>query len=220
MTDPSAAAPPEVPSPLQVASWERLGVLPADKVPLWGAYWIAAGRDGEALIYLAGLHEDDPREVHDALPRALRDCGVEMPGPGAGAAAAAFTDAARLEVNGLEVELSQGERLQYDRAVAAGRDISAPVEVTYFFGLGLPGARPVATEEALSALASRKPELAHVTDRLPSDSSSRVPSRPSRKRGREQGNGRRRSSNISVANENPGSQRPQLRATPGHVQPL
>ena len=126
MNDPSAPAPPEVPSPVQVASWERQGVLPADKVPLWAAYWIAAGHDGEALIYLAGLHGDDPGEVHDALPEALRDCGVEMPDPGTGAAVVAFTELARLEVNGLEVELSPGERLQYDRAVLAGRDVSAP----------------------------------------------------------------------------------------------
>jgi hypothetical protein len=152
MNDPSGLAPPEVPSPAQVASWERRGVLPADKVPLWAAYWIAAGHDGQALIYLAGLHGDDPREVHDALPQALRDCGVELPDPGTGAAAAAFTDLARREVNGLEVELSPGERLQYDRAVLAGRDISAPVKVTYFFGLGSPGDRPDATEEALSAM--------------------------------------------------------------------
>ena len=152
MNDPSGPAPPEVPSPAQVASWERQGVLPTEKVPLWAAYWIAAGHDGEALIYLAGLHGDDPAEVHDALPEALRDCGVELPDPGAGAAAVAFTDLARREVSGLEVELSPGERLQYDRAVLAGRDISAPVEVTYFFGLGSPGDPPVATEEALSAM--------------------------------------------------------------------
>jgi Regulator of ribonuclease activity B len=152
MNDPSAAVPPEVPSAAQVASWERLGVLPTEKVPLWAAYWIAGGHDGEALKYLAGLHGDDPAEVHDALPEALRDCGVEMADPAAGAAAVAFTDLARLEVSGLQVELSPGERLQYDRAVLAGRDISAPVEVTYFFGLGSPGDYPVATEEALSAM--------------------------------------------------------------------
>ena len=127
-------------------------------VSLWAAYWIAAGHDGEALIYLAGLHGDDPAEVHDALPEALRDCGVEMPDPGTGAAVVAFTELARLEVNGLEVELSPGERLQYDRAVLAGRDISAPVEVTYFFGLESPGDRPDATEEALSAMG-----ITHVT---------------------------------------------------------
>jgi hypothetical protein len=44
---------------------ERRGVLPTEKVPLRAAYWIAAGHDGEALIYLAGLHGDDPREDHD-----------------------------------------------------------------------------------------------------------------------------------------------------------
>lgn len=49
------------------------------------------------------------------------------------------------------VEFSPGERLQYDRAAAAGRDISAPVGVTYFFSLESPGSRPDATEEALSA---------------------------------------------------------------------
>jgi Regulator of ribonuclease activity B len=52
----------------------------------------------------------------------------------------------------MAVKLSPGERLQYDRAVAAGRDISAPVRVTYFFGLESPGSRPDATEEALSAM--------------------------------------------------------------------
>lgn len=52
----------------------------------------------------------------------------------------------------MAVDFSPGERLQYDRAVAAGRDISAPVRVTYFFGLESPGSRPNATEEALSAI--------------------------------------------------------------------
>ena len=79
MTETSASAPSKVPSPVLVASWERLGLLPADRVPLWAAYWIAGGHDGEALIHLAGLHGDDSREVHDALPGALMDCGVEMP---------------------------------------------------------------------------------------------------------------------------------------------
>jgi hypothetical protein len=52
----------------------------------------------------------------------------------------------------MEVEFSPGERLQYARAVAAGRDISAPVGVTHFFSLGSPGSRPDATEDALSAM--------------------------------------------------------------------
>lgn len=52
----------------------------------------------------------------------------------------------------MEVEFSPSERLQYDRAVVAGRDISAPVRVTHFFGLASPGSRPDAAEEALSAM--------------------------------------------------------------------
>jgi hypothetical protein len=52
----------------------------------------------------------------------------------------------------MEVEFSPGERIQRDRAVAADRDISAPVGVTHFFGLESPGPRPNATEEALSAM--------------------------------------------------------------------
>jgi hypothetical protein len=100
MSDLSAAS-SEVPSPLLVASWERLGLLPADRVPLWAAHWIASGHDGEALVYLAGLHGDDPREVHDVLREALVDCGAEMPGSDVAVATVAFTHVARLHVNGL-----------------------------------------------------------------------------------------------------------------------
>lgn len=101
VSDSSASAVPEIPSPLLVASWERLGLLPTDRVPLWAAYWIVGGHDGPALVYLAGLHGDDPREVHDALPEALLDCGVEMPDSDVAAANVAFTHAARLHVDGL-----------------------------------------------------------------------------------------------------------------------
>jgi len=52
----------------------------------------------------------------------------------------------------MELGLSHGERLQRERAVLAGRDISAPVKVTYFFGPASRGYRPDATEEALSAM--------------------------------------------------------------------
>ena len=52
----------------------------------------------------------------------------------------------------MEVGFSPSERRQYDRAVAAGRDISAPVRVTHFFGLESPSLRPDVTEEALSAM--------------------------------------------------------------------
>jgi hypothetical protein len=123
--------------------------LPIEKVPLWAAYWIADGHDGEALIYLAGLRGDVPGEVHDVLPAALRDCGVELPPD---PATIVFTDVALLEADGLEVELSPGERLQYERAVLAGRDISAPVKVTYIFSLVSPGEYPSATVGGLSAM--------------------------------------------------------------------
>ena len=101
MCDSPAPASPEVPSPLLGASWERLGLLPTEQVPLWAAYWIAGGHDGPALAYLAGLDGDDPREVHDALPEALMDCGVKMPDSDAAAANVVFTHAARLYADGL-----------------------------------------------------------------------------------------------------------------------
>jgi hypothetical protein len=101
MSDSPASASPEVPSPLLVASWERLGLLPTEQVPLWASYWIVGGHDGPALAYLAGLHGDDPREVHDALPEALMDCGVEMPDSDVAVADVAFTHAARLYADGL-----------------------------------------------------------------------------------------------------------------------
>jgi hypothetical protein len=101
VSESSTSAVPEVPPPLLVASWEWLGLLPTDRVPLWAAHWIVGGHDGPALVYLAGLHGDDPREVHDALPEALLDCGVEMPDSDVAAANVAFTHTARLHVDRL-----------------------------------------------------------------------------------------------------------------------
>jgi Regulator of ribonuclease activity B len=51
-----------------------------------------------------------------------------------------------------DADFSADDRLQYDRAVMAGRDVSAPVGVTHFFSLASPGARPVATDTALAEL--------------------------------------------------------------------
>ena len=68
-----------VPAPQAVAAWARLGLVPDEQVPLWAAHWLVAGYDGEHLVYLAGLHGDDPYDVRDALPDALRDCGIELP---------------------------------------------------------------------------------------------------------------------------------------------
>ena len=98
MSSPSAGS--EVPSPSLVAAWEWLGLLPTARVPLWAAYWLVGGHDGEGLVYLAGLHGDDPRDIRDALPDALRDCGAEMPDSDVAAATVVFTHDARLLVDG------------------------------------------------------------------------------------------------------------------------
>lgn len=127
MAEPSASAPSEVPSPVLVAAWERLGLLPTARVPLWAAYWIAGGHDGEALIYLAGLHGDDPIEVHDALPGALMDCGVEMPDSDVAAAEVVFAQVARLHVNGLVGPLWVMQEVDRIVRVSRSRD-SAGVE--------------------------------------------------------------------------------------------
>ena len=127
MTETSASAPSKVPSPVLVASWERLGLLPADRVPLWAAYWIAGGHDGEALIHLAGLHGDDSREVHDALPGALMDCGVEMPDSDVAAAGVVFAQVARLHVDGLVGPLWVMQEVDRVVYVSKSRD-SAGVE--------------------------------------------------------------------------------------------
>lgn len=92
--------PDSVPSPLLVAAWERLGVLRPERVPLWAAYWIADGYDGEQLVHLAGLHSDDPCDVHEALPSAIQDCGVPWPESDVAAATVAFTHLARMHLAG------------------------------------------------------------------------------------------------------------------------
>jgi hypothetical protein len=51
-----------------------------------------------------------------------------------------------------DADFSAHDRVQYDRAVLAGRDVSAPVGVTHFFSLASPRAQPVATETALAEL--------------------------------------------------------------------
>ena len=92
-----AGGPDDVPSPALVAAWEKLGILRPERVPLWAAHWIVAGHDGERLICLAGLHGDDPHDVHDALPGALQDCGVPWPESDVAAATVAATVTAACE---------------------------------------------------------------------------------------------------------------------------
>jgi hypothetical protein len=90
----------EVPSPETVAVWIHLGQLRPERIPFWAAHWLVRGYDGEHLIHLAGLHGDDPREVRDALPDALRDCGVQMPESDVAAAEIVFMQLARAYLRG------------------------------------------------------------------------------------------------------------------------
>src|SRR5262245_7644371 len=55
----------DVPSPRLVAAWLALDMLPTEHLPRWAAFWLVDGYDGAALVELAGLHGDDPREVRD-----------------------------------------------------------------------------------------------------------------------------------------------------------
>jgi hypothetical protein len=67
----------ETPTPRSVEAWVVLGVLPAERVPMWAAEWIVQGYGGEALVELAGLSGRDSREVRDLLPAAVAELGVE-----------------------------------------------------------------------------------------------------------------------------------------------
>jgi len=75
-------------------------MLPTERIPQLAAIWLVNGYDGEALVELAGLHGDDPHEVRDLLPAALVDCGVNPPTADAAAATEAFTNLAKLHIDG------------------------------------------------------------------------------------------------------------------------
>ncbi|GAA4465875.1 hypothetical protein GCM10023170_075900 [Phytohabitans houttuyneae] len=89
-----------MPSPTLVAAWLTLDMVPAERIPRWAAFWLVDGCDGPALIELAGLHGDDPREVRDLLPAALAECRVAVPAAEAAAAMETFTHLAQLCVEG------------------------------------------------------------------------------------------------------------------------
>jgi hypothetical protein len=78
----------------------QLGLLPTERVPMRAAHWIVAGYDGSSLVHLTGLHGDNPLDVRDALPGALRDCGVAVPGSDTEAAALVFTHLASMHLDG------------------------------------------------------------------------------------------------------------------------
>lgn len=112
MTIRPSVADDDVPSPEAVASWARLGMLPTEKVPLWAAYWLVAGYDGEHVVHLAGLHGDDPHDVRDALPDALLDCGVELPDSDLAAATIMFGHLARMHHDGLAGPQWVGQKVE------------------------------------------------------------------------------------------------------------
>jgi hypothetical protein len=115
-----------VPSPEIVASWAQLGLLPTEKVPLWAAYWLVAGYDGEHLVHLAGLHGDDPHDVRDALPAALLDCGVAMPESDLAAATVVFTHLARMHVDGLAGPQWVGQKTEEVTPAGGGPTRNSP----------------------------------------------------------------------------------------------
>jgi len=87
-------------------------MLPTERVPLWAAYWLAAGHDGEHLVHLAGLHGDDPHDIRDALPAALRDCGAEMPESDLAAATVVFRHLAQMHIEGLAEPQWVGQKIE------------------------------------------------------------------------------------------------------------
>lgn len=90
----------EVPPPEAVAILLHLGQVRPERIPLWAAHWLVSGYDGEHVVHLAGLHGDDPREVHDVLPCALRDCGVRLPDSDVAAARSVFRQLALSHLHG------------------------------------------------------------------------------------------------------------------------
>jgi len=39
----------EIPTPELLAAWVALGIVPAERVPLWAAHWLIQGHDGAAV---------------------------------------------------------------------------------------------------------------------------------------------------------------------------
>lgn len=92
--------PEDVPSLALVSAWETLGTLRTELVPIWAAHWLAQGLDGEGIVALASLDSNDIREVHDLLPDALADAGVEPMSGTRAAARIAFDHIARMHLDG------------------------------------------------------------------------------------------------------------------------
>jgi hypothetical protein len=88
------------PTPRIVAAWTVLGIVASERVPWWAAQWLADSHDGPALRELAGLNGTDARAVHDLLPDALAETGVQLPTTLTASAGEAFRFTAELHETG------------------------------------------------------------------------------------------------------------------------
>ncbi|ROO86921.1 hypothetical protein EDD29_4505 [Actinocorallia herbida] len=88
----------QIPPPVLVAAWFKIGDLATERVPFWAAHWIADGMDGEALAILAGMDGSDPHEVRDLLPAALADTRTAVPHEISDAVTIVYRDLARLHL--------------------------------------------------------------------------------------------------------------------------
>jgi hypothetical protein len=80
-------------------------MVPVEGLPLWAAYWLADGYDGDDLVMLAGFSaRDDPRDIRGMLAGALADCGITIPDSDTAAAQVAFTSLARMHAQGQAAE--------------------------------------------------------------------------------------------------------------------
>lgn len=70
-------------------------MIDIDRVPWWAAQWLADGHDGPVSRELAGLGAHDIG-VHDLLPSALAEVGVDIPADEVASATVIFTDLAAM----------------------------------------------------------------------------------------------------------------------------
>ena len=81
----------------------------------------------------SGLHGDDPFDVRDALPGALADCDVRVPGSDVEAASLVFTHLARMHLTGQVGARWVGQRVEeiYVRSDYADGVLGLPLGSTY-----------------------------------------------------------------------------------------
>lgn len=88
------------PTPREVAALSVLGGVDPKQLPMWAALWLVQGFDGESIRELAGLSGEDPYDVHDLLPAALSEAGVDLPDADAAAIEIGYDWIARMHIDG------------------------------------------------------------------------------------------------------------------------